>query len=713
MSNYNENINIAILGPVSAGKSTFFNSLYSNTCSDMKRKKTTMLPQIYKIFKDIKLVDSTETIYERNKESNEKILELRENGQFNVQRDFVELIHNISPIPDFISIPDKDTTYAILDMPGLNCGGDTLYYDYIKKISKTIDVYLLVFDINSGLNTTDEINIIQLVVEQIQKNSNGYIHILINKCDDIQFDGDKIELGDEELNELYERCIETINKHCQKIIDNVSISPLCSSKLYIYRGVKNNISMIDENQLDNIIRNECGKQELKKLEDCSKKRKFISGLIKKNQTSLYDDWMNNTGYNMFVKCIDKIMENYSDIIYYHINDDVSKLNDIPKDNDYFDTIYSKVNEINLRIKKANKYSKNKKTPDYLTDNLNNINNKLNDYLIHGQNTYSGSTIEIVNLFLQKIDEYYFLIKNLFISNPMEKSKNVLKDKRFNLLCEKLRNNFDYDIFFELLQENILHDELFIDSITNTFSKSPNEFKNIIKLLEKHPEKYLNITINKYIEIGLNKKIEFNSFKETLEIFLNFKSDDLNLISKIIITYLQNTLCTQPLLSLYYDYWIKINSYSIKCSCSKVQFIFMKINLFVSDCVNNLYDKYGVNSNSDFIEFEKYNEISDMMKNILDLLSKNYNTKNYVTELLEFDNVDNVESISENVISLKNNLDIKKTEKTKTKKKLVVDSDCSDPETKYDEYSDSDNSEIVYKKAVSNSSKRTKKIIKKG
>jgi hypothetical protein len=163
-------------------------------------------------------------------------------------------------------------------MPGLNCGGDTLYYEYIKKISYTIDIYLLVFDINSGLNTTDEINIIQLVVEQIKKND-VYIHILINKCDNISFDdNNNIDLGDEELNELYKRCIETINKYCIDIEDNVSFSPLCSSKLFIYRGVINNISIIDENQLNNIIQNECGKQELKKLSNISMKKKFISEL---------------------------------------------------------------------------------------------------------------------------------------------------------------------------------------------------------------------------------------------------------------------------------------------------------------------------------------------------------------------------------------------------------------------------------------------------
>ena len=124
-------------------------------------------------------------------------------------------------------------------MPGLNCGADTLYYDHIKKISKDIDIYVVVFDINSGINTTDEVNILKLVVDEIKKNSYGFLHVIINKCDDINIDDkNNIELGDEELNELYIRSIETIQRHCKDIIDNVSYSPLCSSKLYIYRGPK-------------------------------------------------------------------------------------------------------------------------------------------------------------------------------------------------------------------------------------------------------------------------------------------------------------------------------------------------------------------------------------------------------------------------------------------------------------------------------------------
>ena len=47
MSQYQENIHIAILRPVSAGKSTLLNGLFATTYSQMKKKRTTMMPNIY------------------------------------------------------------------------------------------------------------------------------------------------------------------------------------------------------------------------------------------------------------------------------------------------------------------------------------------------------------------------------------------------------------------------------------------------------------------------------------------------------------------------------------------------------------------------------------------------------------------------------------------------------------------------------------------
>ena len=51
MDNFNDTkrnqINVAIFGPVSTGKSTFLNLLFVASYSDMKLKRTTMTPHVY------------------------------------------------------------------------------------------------------------------------------------------------------------------------------------------------------------------------------------------------------------------------------------------------------------------------------------------------------------------------------------------------------------------------------------------------------------------------------------------------------------------------------------------------------------------------------------------------------------------------------------------------------------------------------------------
>ena len=301
---FTENIHIAILGPVSAGKTTLLNSLFSDTYSDMKRKKTTMLPQIYQTHINGKDLDTAETIFKKNKESNDAILKLREENKY-TQKDFIELTYNVNSIRDFLKIPDDKATYSILDMPGLNCGGgNDMYYNYIKQISHKIDIYILVFDVNSGLNTTDEVKILQVVQEEITKNSHGYVHILINKCDEVEYQKDnKFTFTDDEIEDLYKTCEETAQKYLKDIRNKITISPLCSSQLYIYRGAINNMDTLDEKQISNLIKNEAGNAELKKLNTIELKKKFLSGLIKDKKSTMLNDWMKDTGYCLFKKSL--------------------------------------------------------------------------------------------------------------------------------------------------------------------------------------------------------------------------------------------------------------------------------------------------------------------------------------------------------------------------------------------------------------------------
>ena len=51
MSNFDDSqrnqINVAIIGSISVGKSTLLNTIFTETYSDCKYKRTTMTPQIY------------------------------------------------------------------------------------------------------------------------------------------------------------------------------------------------------------------------------------------------------------------------------------------------------------------------------------------------------------------------------------------------------------------------------------------------------------------------------------------------------------------------------------------------------------------------------------------------------------------------------------------------------------------------------------------
>ena len=87
-----ENIHIAILGPISAGKSTLLNGLFCDTFSDMKRKRTTMLPQIYQITNDNKKYMSSAEISTLNTKINNEILQKRDANTF-TPNDFKEHIY--------------------------------------------------------------------------------------------------------------------------------------------------------------------------------------------------------------------------------------------------------------------------------------------------------------------------------------------------------------------------------------------------------------------------------------------------------------------------------------------------------------------------------------------------------------------------------------------------------------------------------------------
>jgi GTP-binding protein EngB required for normal cell division len=725
---YHNNIHIAILGPVSAGKSTYLNALFSDTFSDMKRKKTTMLPQIYQTTTNKAIINTTEEIYKMNHDSNEHILKLREENKY-TQADFKELTYNVLPIPDFIKLPDKTATYSILDMPGLNCGGgDNMYFNYIQQISKDIDIYILVFDINSGLNTTDEINILQMIAKEIEKNKHGYVHIIINKCDDVEYDNDGVsfKFTDDELQELYDRCVETANKYMTDSRGKISMSPLCSSDLYVFRGIKNNINSIDEKHLDKIIMNECGKRELTKLDTIELKRKYILGLIKEKQSTMYNDWMKDTGYHLFQTNLNDMLRtsNYIKIVEHHI---LIKLLDIlAKPITDFDDISNKMIELNNSIQQLSSVVKKYVIPDNITTIIKSITMKMNDYLDNGIDSYSASTVEIADTFINKISSLFGKIKSLFngSSNPFEGSEDKLRSKRISLLNLELAKKYNESIFKELVDRKMLALDKFKLSIENTMkvssenpyvttimidlidsiSRISDSFEYIETIIEQFNVLPLsNMFIDDNIDYyeGLDKPTYHDLFLEFLKKVASIITDDtkkMNIILSLIHKYIKPTStdkkgAVEQSKSYYdrqliiYNEWINTNTMIINKD-SKVGYLYYKIKGYLHEF--NVPVNYFMQHTLSYEGFVNINKRMNMLyKTLKDI----------------FNDVPHHMSIP-----ITTSLQTVKMIITKDTPDTFIDAE--DHNDSSEDYGEEDDANTVYKKATHNAKVRMNKTLKK-
>ena len=127
-------INFGIIGCVSSGKSTLLNSLFCDTYSDMKIKRTTMIPQVYQCDPKIQKNKAyAKEIRKQNEEINKKIIEQTENKTALTIQDCYEIVYKVPPIENFIKLP-SNINVAIFDIPGLNDSQTkNTYFQYLNQ----------------------------------------------------------------------------------------------------------------------------------------------------------------------------------------------------------------------------------------------------------------------------------------------------------------------------------------------------------------------------------------------------------------------------------------------------------------------------------------------------------------------------------------------------------------------------------------------------
>jgi GTPase Era involved in 16S rRNA processing len=299
-------INIAILGPVSAGKSTFMNALFVKQFSDMKIKRTTMTPQVYCETDNLKLsLEDIKKIKEKNKEINNELIRKTENNEEIKYKEISQTIeYNVPRVYNLHNLPNN-VFLRVYDIPGLNdARTQELYFKYLDRHFHEWDIIIMVVDINSAMNTDGEVRILKKIVNKCKRNLDSYniqnkLFILANKVDDLEHDPEwGLRIADDEYVEMYEQ----IKKQVKDVVDKTypeleyNVMPISAEDAFIYRmyGVNPNVELEDKH-INKFGHNEFGKSKWNRFsmeEKLVKIKNIMSGLD-------INDNLQLTGFNYF------------------------------------------------------------------------------------------------------------------------------------------------------------------------------------------------------------------------------------------------------------------------------------------------------------------------------------------------------------------------------------------------------------------------------
>ncbi len=297
------NINIVIHGPVSAGKSTAINAFLQNCLSDMKIARTTTCPQIYRLINKISdkplTPSEVKAIHTKNNKRN-KSLRQGNYGESLKSEDLIEAVYSI-PTPKGLFNVDKDVNIILHDMPGLNDGSaKEIYYAYMKRNFHQYDIVIFMVDIHSALNTSDEVEILDVLLQGIKTNKDNGITtrliVLINKCDEMKIGNispGKTELIDKELqdmeNQIHVIVTSKISQYFSTHENFYEFVKFSGEDTYIYRMLQNNsVDNLSDKYKDKFGINEVGKKAWTRASP-EKKRKILQGKLRiLNYEECYD-----------------------------------------------------------------------------------------------------------------------------------------------------------------------------------------------------------------------------------------------------------------------------------------------------------------------------------------------------------------------------------------------------------------------------------------
>ena len=472
---HRNSIRIAILGKVSCGKSTLLNGIFVKKYADMKMKRTTMLPFVYKeTNKEIYKNHLSDELYKENVEMNSKIYTQE---LVLTNENCKEILNMVPCIENFVDLPDN-IFLDLYDIPGLDDGQtQDIYFKWVQDNFYKFDIIIHVVDINSALNTAGETKILDVITDciKLEKEQNERdipLFTLINKCDDMNYNPDTKQFEfDDELKEMYDQILnitETNLKSKGMHYVKHSFSPFSAIDTYIYRMLDNNPNVdLDMKLLNKFGQNELGRTKWNRATD-----KFKKDFIKQHFSDCnIDETLELTGYQQFKGDINNYLTKH---FQYKILTDRLKY-ELKQESILSKNISKNVDDMKELIKLYNDYSTKIKLID-------------KTYLSHvkkekGWEKTSNKHL-ILDIIIKHIENWIMNISDL--SNESEESVSRLSE---------------YKEVFALLNDNILKESL--------------SFKIKLSIDSANTDKWFRTT-------GLSDKVELDNISTLSELFESIK-----------------------------------------------------------------------------------------------------------------------------------------------------------------------------------------------
>ena len=493
-------INVAICGPVSAGKSTLLNSLFVASYSDMRIKRTTMTPQVY-YETEKKNKKHAKTIKEQNKELNKR-LDKKKANELTLE-DISETHYMVPKVKDLVTL-EEEVYLTVYDLPGLNDSQTKkVYFEYMDNNFYKFDVILFVVDINSALNTSDEIEILEKILKNSKENFMKFgiqnkLVVIANKCDDLRFDDEKkrYEIQDEELAEMFEQVQTIVGERVESIFPEMGyqIVPLSSEDSYIYRMYDENSSYeLDMKHLNKFGCNEYGNRRWNRLDE-PKKKEMIKKLMSKMDL---EDTLKHTGFMGFRNTLQYYLD-YKNQYTYLMNHIVYGLKgiknfnqlDINEDVQVFYQYFHRVKEINVVFER-----------------------------------HIGKEVCSLKTFHQHLDKYIDQYLNSIVQQYITVDSETIKSEGYIPQVEQIKKQFDeYSAKFNKSSTKV---EFIKDLVTNSIN---NFYVDNIKSKQKGVEILKNFAL----------KLVKNAYKVTKDLILNiFTNNDMkNKTAEEVLKYLE-------------------------------------------------------------------------------------------------------------------------------------------------------------------------------